>query len=201
MLCGVASSAHIIICPVLSARSAYRHRSTTSITAWLSVIAGLFVTSVLGSVFRAVLTVSRTAFIWAFDVALYYSAWSYGAMLLLLHSRVPAATLTTSHAPEAMHACSVTIASGSSLRTPNAHPRGIARRRAAGRGLGLAVQPHPAGGLRAWPRRHAGLRAGHHQARVLHSFLSGECPMLLAPRHAIQLDTWPAVVSCCLCMG
>ena len=41
---------------------------------------GLFVTSVLGSVFRAVLTVSRTAFIWAFDVALYYSAWSMGAM-------------------------------------------------------------------------------------------------------------------------
>ena len=46
-----------------------------------SAAAGLFVTSVLGSVFRAVLTVSRTAFIWAFDVALYYSAWSYGAML------------------------------------------------------------------------------------------------------------------------
>ena len=44
--------------------------------------AGLFVTSVLGSVFRAVLTVSRTAFIWAFDVALYYSAWSYGAALV-----------------------------------------------------------------------------------------------------------------------
>ena len=38
-------------------------------------------TSVLGSVFRAVLTVSRTAFIWAFDVALYYSAWSNGARL------------------------------------------------------------------------------------------------------------------------
>ena len=37
-------------------------------------------TSVLGSVFRAVLTVSRTAFIWAFDVALYYSSWGDGTL-------------------------------------------------------------------------------------------------------------------------
>ena len=35
-------------------------------------------TSVLGAVFRAVLSVSRTAFIWAFDVALYYSRWGNG---------------------------------------------------------------------------------------------------------------------------
>ena len=41
-------------------------------------------TSVLGSVFRAVLTVSRTAFIWAFDITLYYSAWSNGAMRFML---------------------------------------------------------------------------------------------------------------------
>ncbi len=45
-------------------------------------------TSVLGSVFRAVLTVSRTAFIWAFDVALYYSAWSYGASASLVRHSV-----------------------------------------------------------------------------------------------------------------
>ena len=37
-------------------------------------------TSVLGSVFRAVLSVSRTAFIWAFDIALYYSRWGGGTL-------------------------------------------------------------------------------------------------------------------------
>lgn len=37
-------------------------------------------TAVLGSVFRAVLTVSRTAFIWALDVALYYSTWGDGSL-------------------------------------------------------------------------------------------------------------------------
>ncbi len=35
--------------------------------------AGVFVTVTLGSVFRAVLTVARTGFIWLFDVALFYS--------------------------------------------------------------------------------------------------------------------------------
>ena len=35
--------------------------------------AGVYVTVTLGSVFRAVLTVARTGFIWLFDVALFYS--------------------------------------------------------------------------------------------------------------------------------
>ena len=78
MLCGAALSTQITTYPVLlHCLQAPLARQNTS----CNFAAGLFVTSVLGSVFRAVLTVSRTAFIWAFDVALYYSAWSYGAML------------------------------------------------------------------------------------------------------------------------
>lgn len=57
--------------------SYYRFSACHSIlkAARLNWAAGVFVTSVLGSVFRAVLSVSRTAFIWAFDIALYYSRW------------------------------------------------------------------------------------------------------------------------------
>ena len=45
---------------------------------WVLLCAGVYVTVYLGSVFRAVLTVTLSGLIWALDVALFYSPLGHG---------------------------------------------------------------------------------------------------------------------------
>ena len=41
---------------------------------------GVYITVLLGSVFRAVLTVSRTLLVWALNLGLHYSGWGDGQL-------------------------------------------------------------------------------------------------------------------------